>query len=451
MAKRKKLQDLELPLCTNLEDTKSIAEVTKNAYLDFGYYINTHRHLAGLDGVKTSYRRLIYTSMHFPKDKLSHSNTLINFMGNFHPHGLSSVNDMAAILVKSGVFTGEGSFGYTGIDGVVNPPANERYTSIRLSDLYWDLMGDLIKEVPYEVSPASDMKEPTYLPLPLPLSLFMKSLSSGLGVGISMIYPNFSAKSMYEALMANDPNLLEPNVDLILDKSNSELQKLWESGKGRIVYVYKISRQKSSDGKSEGILFETKDGTEIFTPKLNAFKKLEEEGKVFIEDLTDIDGAKLFIGRVPGSRGISVDDIESLCRKICFNATNFSLNVTNGQTCFRIPLKEWLRYTYENYIKLVTEVNKKRIEKCKFDILVQESIPLVSDYIINRNPKADDEEISMALNLPREVLKVVLDKPISYLRKNKDTSDRVKLLKAKLSEYKKFDPVVYTREVISKL
>jgi hypothetical protein len=217
------------------------------------------------------------------------------------------------------------------------------------------------------------------------------------------------------------------------------------------VYVYKISRQKSSDGKSEGILFETKDGTEIFTPKLSVFKKLEEEGKVFIEDLTDIDGAKLFIGRVPGSRGISVDDIESLCRKICFNATNFSLNVTNGQTCFRIPLKEWLRYTYENYIKLVTEVNKKRIEKCKFDILVQESIPLVSDYIINKNPKADDEEISMALNLPREVLKVVLDKPISYLRKNKDTSDRVKLLKAKLSEYKKFDPVVYTREVISKL
>jgi hypothetical protein len=42
-------------------------------------------------------------------------------------------------------------------------------------------------------------------------------------------------------------------------------------------------------------------------------------------------------------------------------------------------------------------------------------------------------------------------KPISQLRKNKDNSERIKALKDKLKELKKFDPVVYTEEIINKL
>lgn len=431
-------------------DRKSIGDVTREAYLDFSSYINNHRHLANLDGFKISYRRLIYSAMSFPKGKLNPSVDLIASVSRIHPHGLSSMNDMAATLVKSGIFKGEGSFGYTGVDGVCNPPANERYTHTGLSDLYWEIMGDLIREVPYSESPIGPL-EPDYLPLPLP-ALYLKSLSSGLGVGISTLYPNFSAWSLYQAYLNDDPNLLEPNVDLILDKSNSELKRLWETGKGRVLYVYKISRQKSSDGKTEGILFETKDGTEIFTPNLRAFKKLEDEGKVFIEDLTDVDSAKLFIGRVPGARGITIDDIENLARKCCFNTRNnvFTLNVTDGNHAFRIPLKEWVGFTYKRYINLVTEVNQKRIAKCNFDISVQEAIPIVGGYILNK-PEASDEEIFKATGIPLEVISEVVAKPISYLRKNKDTSARVKALKDRLKELKNFDPIAYTEEIIKKL
>lgn len=446
---KRKTQQEELPVITK-QELKSIGEITRDAYCDFGYYINTHRHLAGLDGVKISYRRLIYAAMHFPKDKLSPSTTLINYVANYHPHGLSSMNEMEAALVKSGVFEGEGSFGYTQIDGVVNPAANERYTHTKLSDLYWDLMGSLIKEVPYVDSPIGP-KEPAYLPLPLPLSIFMKVLSSGLGVGISMVYPNFSAKSMYQAYIQNNPLLLEPNVDLILDKKNSELEKLWKTGKGRVIYAYKISRQTSPDGKSEGILFETKDGCEIFTPRLKALRKLEEDGKIYIDDLTDINSAKLFIGRIPGARGVSIEDIETLCRKCCYDATTYQLNVTDGKSAFRIPLYDWIDYTYKNYINLVSQVNVKRIEKCKFDIQVQEAIPIIADYILNRNPKASDQEICQALGIPAEVVEVVMSKPISYLRKNKDTAERIKALKDKLKELKQFDAIKYTEEIINKL
>ena len=451
MAKKSNNKTKDLPVITSEELHKSIGEITKDAYLDFSSYINCHRHLPSvLDGMKVSYRRLIYSAMQFPKNKLAPSTTLINYVANIHPHGLQSMNDMAAVLVKSGVMDGEGSFGFTEIDGVVSPPANERYTHIGLSELYWDIMGDLVKEVPYSESPVG-MLEPTYLPLPLPLGLFMKSLSSGMGVGIKMVLPNFSPKSLYKAYINNNPMFLEPNVDLIIDKKNSELEQLWRTGKGRVIYSYKISRQKSPDGRSEGILFETKDGCEIFTPKLSKFEKLATEGKVFIDVLTDFDSNKLFIGRVPGAKGITIDDIESMARKCCYDATIYQCNVTDGKSAFRIPLYDWIDYTYKNYIQLVSEVNAKKIEKCKFDILVLEALPYVSDYILNKNPKATDIEISKALNIPVEAVEVVMSKPISYLRKNKDTAERVKALKDKLKELKKFDPIKYTEEIINKL
>ena len=74
---------------------------------------------------------------------------------------------------------------------------------------------------------------------------------------------------------------------------------------------------------------------------------------------------------------------------------------------------------------------------------------MISNYIINTNPKATDKEICDALGVSPEIVSSVMSKPISYLRKNKDTSERVKELKNKLKELKKFDPIVYTEKIIN--
>ena len=86
-----------------------------------------------------------------------------------------------------------------------------------------------------------------------------------------------------------------------------------------------------------------------------------------------------------------------------------------------------------------------------FDIRVQEALTLVSNYIINVNPKATDKELVTKLGLPQEVVEAVMSKPISYLRKNKDTSERVKSLKEKLKALKSFSPEKYAEEIIMKL
>lgn len=456
---RKKKEDKITPIDlnqSNVELSRAVGEITRDAYIFYGGYVNNFRAICGLDGLKISYRRLIYTAMGFPKGKLNPSLTLISSISQFHPHGVQSLDGVNSTLVKSGIFKGRGFFGSTSMSlysptgKVVSDPAASRYLQSGLSDLYWELLGDTIKEVDFVPSPQEKM-EPTYIPLPIPVALFMSTQVEGLGVGTRVKYPTFEIKSLYEAYKNDNPLLLKSKSDFLIDYENSELQRLWETGKGRVIYSYKISRQLSPDGKTEGILFETKDGTDMFTPNFKKFKKLVDEGKVYGEDLSDADGEKYFIGRVPGARGITIDDIENIARKCCYDDTTYSLMVTDGKSCFRIPLRDWIKFTYERYIGLVTKVNQKKIDKTTFDIAVLEAIPSISDYILNKNPKATDEEISVMLGIPQEIVSSVMSKPISYLRKNKDTSDRIKELKTKLKELKKFDPVAYTEQIINQL
>lgn len=149
--------------------------------------------------------------------------------------------------------------------------------------------------------------EPESLSLVFPLALYMKSLVSGIGYGISTTYPNFSPVSMYKALVEDNPNLLEPNVNLLIDKKNSELQRLWETGKGRVIYSYKLKPYTNEDGK-DGFMFEG--DTCIFTPNLKKIDKYVELGQVFVEDMTTKQGPRMFVGLVSNRGSLKLEDLK---------------------------------------------------------------------------------------------------------------------------------------------
>lgn len=446
MARKKKEDIVEVPKYRKIE-ILPIGKATEDAILDAASYIDNQRVLANvMDGCKPSYRRLIWSALQFPKGEMQPSVQIINKMSSFHPHDLSSLKFLQASMVRSGIFEGKGAFGMTSILGDVKEPGAPRYTKTKLSSLYYDILAPLLPDVDKVESPVGP-EEITYCPTVFPLCLFFRGLVSGIGYGISTIYPCFSPTSLYQAYINNDPNLLEPNIDILIDKKNSELKELWETGKGRVIYSYKLSRYTDDAGK-QGFMFEG--DTYIFTPNLKKINKLVEAGQVFIDDYTDVNGPRMFVGLV-NSRGISLETLEKLCRQCCYDATVYQLNVTDGSTCFRIPLKDWLDYTYKNYINLLIKVNTRRIKKTEFDIAVLEALPDVARYIMEVNPKASNEEICKKLGLSEDVVKVVMEKPISYLRKNSDTTGRVKDLKAKLKELKKFNPIAYTEEIIKRL
>ena len=447
MARKKKITE-DINIIPQQILQKPIGEVSRDCFLDFGNYINNQRHTAGFDGCKPSYRRLIFASLQFPKGKLIPSTTVISSVANYHPHSLTGIKLLNSNLVHTGVFSGEGSWGYTEISGVYNVYADPRYTKQRVSDTYLNIFGDLWREVPMIESPIAGSMEISYLPLPIPLCLYMKSSITGLGIGIKSDYPNFSPVSLYKAYINNDPYLLEPNANLLIDKSKSELERLWKTGKGKITYSFKLERTVDEMG-NPGVLF--RGDTFLFTPNLRKFKQLALDGKVYMEEITDIYGPKLIVSKIPGARGITIEEIEEIASKCCYDSSTYTTNVTTGSTTFRIPLYDWLDYTYKNYIDLITGVNAKKIDKTTFDISVLEALPIISDYIINKNPKATDEELVRVLSIPMEIISSVMSKPISSLRKNKDTSSRVKELKDKLKELKQFDPVKYTEDIINQL
>lgn len=447
MAKKKKLEEAPIVSMPTVYQ-KPIGDITEEAYLRFGSYVNNHRHMPRVyDGLKVSYRRLIHSALTFPMGKDIPTINLISKMSETHPHSLTGVEGTVRMFVKSGVFDGDGNFGQVYIDGSEASPAAPRYTKVRISDTYQDILGELLKEVPWSESPVGAL-EPDYIPTPVPICLQLSEKVSGLGVAVKNDMPNFSAKSLYQAYIHNDPTLLEPNIDVILDKSHSELHKLWTEGQGKITYAYHIARQRSDDGKTEGVLFYGDTG--MFTLKMKKFQKLLDDNKITIDNVSDQTGTKLLISRVPGARGVTIEDIEKLCAKNCYDTSVYTLNVSDGNSTFRIPLYQWLDYTYKNYISLITRVNAKKIGQVEFEIAVQTALPAVVDYVI-KNPIAENVEIAKALGISVEIVAGVMVKPISYLRKNKDTSERIKKLNKELAALKKFDPEKFTYDIIQRL
>lgn len=450
MARSKKADAIQV--ISNEDDSireVGIYDLTRTAYLEFGSYINNWRQLPQIiDGLKISYRRLLYSSLQYPQGKLIKSANLLGKLMEIHPHNTDGCYGIICSYVKTGILKGQGFFGCRSIDGTSSPAAAPRYTESCVSDKYNKLLGRLIKKVPYVESPLGTL-EPTYIPTALPMSLFCSDSSiSGLGLGISTDLPNFSAKSMYQAYIHDDPSLLEPNIDIDLDKGKSDLSGLWNEGRGRVVYKYRWSRIKGPDG-NPGMLIEGDAG--IFVPRLKRIKDWQADGKVYIEDMVTQDGAKLAIYKVPNVKSITIDDIEKEVEKICVNNNTYSLNVSDGGSAFRIPLREWIKATYTNYINLVTQDNKEEIEKVKFDIKVYSNIEQVANYIINENPKAENEEIIKATGLEPEVVSAIMSRTISNLRKTKDQTEKVKSLKDKLKELKSFNAVEFTDKIINEL
>lgn len=425
-----------------------IGTITEDAYVRFGSYTNNHRHFPRLnDGLKTSYRRLLFSSLTFPAEKKVSTGTVISKMADWHPHGLTGVEGVVRAYVHSGIFDGDGNFGDVYIDGSEASPAAVRYTKVKLSDTYREIIpNELLKEVPWEETPVSGT-EPSYIPLPLPLCLYMAETVIGLGVGVRSYIPNFSAKSLFNAYINDDPTLLEPNIRIHLDKSKSELHSLWTRGYGKITYSYDV--QPYDDGKMQGVMFTGDTG--IFTVDMRKLNKLVEAGKIVVDNMTVQGEYRMLVSKVPGARGIDQADIEALCRSVAVNTTNYILNVSDGVTSFTIPLREWIHHTYTNYITLLKSLNQKRIDKTRFDIEVQAALPQIVDYVVKVNPSAEDEEISSKLDIPMQVVKEVMTKPISHLRKNRDTTARITALNKQLKDLINFSPEKHTFDIIQKL
>ena len=178
----------------------------RRSYMDYAMSVIIGRALPDVrDGLKPAHRRVIYgmRTMGLASNRAYRKCAKIvgEVMGNFHPHGDSSIYDTLVRLaqhfnMRYPLVDGQGNFG--SIDG--DPPAAMRYTEARLEALSDDLMADIDREtVDFVPNYDETTEEPSVLPAPFP-NLLVNG-ADGIAVGMATKIPPHNLREVIDGLV----------------------------------------------------------------------------------------------------------------------------------------------------------------------------------------------------------------------------------------------------------
>ncbi|MFK4729543.1 DNA gyrase subunit A [Agromyces mediolanus] len=178
----------------------------QRSYLDYAMSVIVGRALPDVrDGLKPVHRRVIYTMYdggYRPDRAFSKCTRVIgDVMGQFHPHGDSSVYDALVRLVQPWslrypLALGQGNFGSPGNDGA----AAHRYTETKMSPLALEMVRDIEEEtVDFQDNYDGRTREPTVLPARFPNLLVNGSV--GIAVGMATNIPPHNLREVSEGAL----------------------------------------------------------------------------------------------------------------------------------------------------------------------------------------------------------------------------------------------------------
>jgi len=184
----------------------NIEDEMKRSYMDYAMSVIIGRALPDVrDGLKPAHRRVLYgmkmMGLASNRGYRKCAKIVGEVMGNYHPHGDSSIYDTLVRLsqdfnMRYALVDGQGNFG--SIDG--DPPAAMRYTEARLQALSDDVMADLDKEtVDFVPNYDETTDEPTVLPAPIP-NLLVNG-SAGIAVGMATNIPPHNLTEIIEGVI----------------------------------------------------------------------------------------------------------------------------------------------------------------------------------------------------------------------------------------------------------
>ena len=239
----------------------------------YSKYIIQERALPDIrDGLKPVQRRILYS---MNKDGNTHdkgyrksAKSVGNIMGNFHPHGDSSIYD-AMVRMSQDWKNREILVEMHGNNGSMDgdPPAAMRYTEARLSEIAGYLLQDIDKNtVPWAWNFDDTEKEPTVLPAAFP-NLLVNG-ATGISAGYATDIPPHNLSEVIDAVvyMIDHPSakldkLMEflPGPDFptgAIIQGKDEIRKAYETGKGRVVVRSRTEIEQLKGGKEQIIVTE---------------------------------------------------------------------------------------------------------------------------------------------------------------------------------------------------
>ena len=387
----------------------------------YSKYIIQDRALPDLrDGLKPVQRRILYSMNKdgntFDKSYRKSAKSVGNIMGNFHPHGDSSIYD-AMVRMSQDWKNRELLVEMHGNNGSMDgdPPAAMRYTEARLSEIAGYLLQDIDKKtVPFAWNFDDTEKEPTVLPAAFP-NLLVNG-STGISAGYATDIPPHNLAEVIDATVymidhptAKVEKLMEflPGPDFptgAIIQGRDEIKKAYETGKGRVVVRSKTEIEKLKGGKEQIVITEIP--YEI--NKANLVKKIDEvrvnnkvAGIAEVRDESDRDGLRIAIE-------LKKDANTELVLNYLFKYTDLQINYNFNMVAI------------DNFTPRQVGI-----------------VPILSSYIAHRREvilarsRFDKEKAEKRLHIVEGLIRVIsiLDEVIALIRASENKADAKENLK----------------------
>ena len=251
----------------------SLEDIMGERFGRYSKYIIQERALPDIrDGLKPVQRRILYSMNKdgntFDKGYRKSAKSVGNIMGNFHPHGDSSIYD-AMVRMSQDWKNREILVEMHGNNGSMDgdPPAAMRYTEARLSEIAGYLLADIEKKtVPFAWNFDDTEKEPTVLPAAFP-NLLVNG-ATGISAGYATDIPPHNLAEVIDAVvyMIDHPTAkLEKLMEFLpgpdfptggIIQGADEIKKAYETGKGRVVVRSRCDIEQLKGGKKQIIVTE---------------------------------------------------------------------------------------------------------------------------------------------------------------------------------------------------
>ncbi|VRA85049.1 topoisomerase IV subunit A, ParC [Streptococcus pneumoniae] len=387
----------------------------------YSKYIIQDRALPDIrDGLKPVQRRILYSmnkdSNTFDKSYRKSAKSVGNIMGNFHPHGDSSIYD-AMVRMSQNWKNREILVEMHGNNGSMDgdPPAAMRYTEARLSEIAGYLLQDIEKKtVPFAWNFDDTEKEPTVLPAAFP-NLLVNG-STGISAGYATDIPPHNLAEVIDAAVymidhptAKIDKLMEflPGPDFptgAIIQGRDEIKKAYETGKGRVVVRSKTEIEKLKGGKEQIVITEIP--YEI--NKANLVKKIDDvrvnnkvAGIAEVRDESDRDGLRIAIE-------LKKDANTELVLNYLFKYTDLQINYNFNMVAI------------DNFTPRHVGI-----------------VPILSSYIAHRREvilarsRFDKEKAEKRLHIVEGLIRVIsiLDEVIALIRASENKADAKENLK----------------------
>ncbi|MFJ8235890.1 DNA topoisomerase IV subunit A [Ureibacillus sp. NPDC094379] len=370
-----------------------LEEVMGDRFGRYSKYIIQDRALPDArDGLKPVQRRILYAMFHEgntnEKPFRKSAKTVGNVIGNYHPHGDSSVYEAMVRMSqdwKSRHMLIEMHGNNGSVDG--DPPAAMRYTEARLSAIAAEMLRDIGKNTVDFIPNFDDQDlEPTVLPAKFP-NLLVNG-STGISAGYATdIPPHNLAETLDAVLMRLDHNNCTVDELMTVIKGPDfptggiiqgveGIKKAYETGRGKIVIRAKAEVEQIKGGKEQIVIHELP----FEVNKAQLVKKIDEqridkrlEGIADIRDESDRTGLRIVIELKKEVQGQGI--LNYLYKTSDLQVTyNFNMIAIHNRRPTMMTLPLMLDAYIEHQKDVITKRSKYDLEKAKERLHIVEGL-----------------------------------------------------------------------------